>query len=135
MAFVYGYHREGYVYGLRRGFDGRRSREGAGNVLLARVLRDSFARGDRIYDLGVGSLESKRHFQTRLLPILRFSHFPPLALRAQLLRAKRWWQAASHVHRGRPCSGVHGRRAMRREVRCSSGNPAGFAAKSHFVRG
>ena len=69
-----------------------RTREGAGNVLLAYMLRDSFARGDRLYDMGVGSLESKRHFQTRLLPMLRYSHFPPLALRAQVLRLKRWWQ-------------------------------------------
>jgi CelD/BcsL family acetyltransferase involved in cellulose biosynthesis len=92
VAFVYGYHRNGYVYGLRRGYDGRRSREGAGNVLLAYALHDGFARGDRIYDMGVGSLPSKRHFQTRLAPILRFSHYPPLALRTQLLRAKRWWQ-------------------------------------------
>ncbi len=38
---------------------------GAGNVLLAYTLRDSFARGDWMYDMGVGSLASKRHFQTR----------------------------------------------------------------------
>ena len=56
MAFIYGYHYHGYVYGLRRGYDAERSREGAGNVLLAYTLRDSFARGDRIYDMGVGSL-------------------------------------------------------------------------------
>ena len=62
-------------------------------MLLARTLCDSFARGDRIYDMGVGSLASKRHFETRQIPILRYSHFPPLALRAQLLRLRRWWQA------------------------------------------
>ena len=93
VAFVYGYHHNGYVYGLRRGYDAQRSREGAGTVLLAHTLRDSFARGDRMYDMGVGSLASKRHFLTRQLPILRMSHFPLLPLRAQLLRAKRWWQA------------------------------------------
>jgi CelD/BcsL family acetyltransferase involved in cellulose biosynthesis len=92
VAFVYGYHYGGYVYGLRRGYDPQRTREGAGNVLLAYALRDSFARGDRLYDMGVGSLQSKRHFQTRVVPILRYSHFPPLAIRAQLLRARRWWQ-------------------------------------------
>ncbi len=91
-AFIYGYHAGGYVYGLRRGYDAQCCREGTGNILLARTLHDSFARGDRIYDMGVGSLPSKRHFQTRLLPILRFSHFPPWALRSQLLRAKRLWQ-------------------------------------------
>lgn len=92
-AFVYGYHDCGHVYGLRRGYDAEQSREGAGNVLLARVLRNSFARGDQIYDLGVGSLASKQHFQTRLLPILRLSHFPLPPVRTQLLRVKRWWEA------------------------------------------
>ena len=93
VAFIYGYHCRGHVYGLRRGYDEHGSRAGAGNVLLAYTLRDSFARGDRIYDMGVGSYESKRHFQTRLIPILRYSHYPPEVLRTQVLRLKRWWQS------------------------------------------
>jgi CelD/BcsL family acetyltransferase involved in cellulose biosynthesis len=93
VAFIYGYHYRGYVYGLRRGYDGDRSRAGAGNVLLAYTLRDSFARGDRVYDMGAGAYESKRHFQTRLIPILRYSHFSSTAPRMQLLRLKRWWQS------------------------------------------
>ncbi len=92
VAFIYGYHYRGYVYGLRRGYDPARAPEGAGNVLLAYTLRDSFARRDRLYDMGVGSLESKRYFQTRVVPVLRLSHFPPLAPRTQLLRLARWWQ-------------------------------------------
>lgn len=92
VAFIYGYHWRGYVYGLRRGYDAGRTRSGAGNVLLAYTLRDSFARGDRFFDMGVGSLESKRYFQTRVVPVMRYSHFPPLAPRAQILRLKRWWQ-------------------------------------------
>jgi CelD/BcsL family acetyltransferase involved in cellulose biosynthesis len=91
-AFLYNYYYGGYVSGLRRGYDAERSRQGAGNVLMAYSLRDSFTRGDRIYDLGVGSLNSKRHFQTRVAPILRFSHYPLLPVRLQLLRARRWWQ-------------------------------------------
>jgi len=91
-AFVYGYHYQGYVYGLRRGYDPERSRKGAGNVLLARVLRDGFDQGDRLYDMGVGSLETKRHFQTRLIPIYRCSHYPPSVPRTWLLRFKRWRQ-------------------------------------------
>lgn len=93
VAFIYGYHYGGYVYGLRRGYDASLAREGAGNVLLAYTLRDSFARDDRLYDMGVGSLPSKRHFQTRLLPILRCSHYPPSTPRTQVLRLKRWWQS------------------------------------------
>jgi CelD/BcsL family acetyltransferase involved in cellulose biosynthesis len=92
-AFIYNYHYRGYVSGLRRGYDAQCSRHGVGNVLLAYSLRDSFDRGDRIYDMGVGSLQSKRHFQTGLLPILRLSHFPLLPVRAQLLRVSRWWQS------------------------------------------
>jgi CelD/BcsL family acetyltransferase involved in cellulose biosynthesis len=91
-AFLYNYHHRGYVSGLRRGYDPQRSRGGVGHVLLAYSLRDSFARGDRTYDLGVGSLSSKRHFQTAVLPILRLSHFPVPPVRTQLLRVKRWWQ-------------------------------------------
>ena len=41
------------------------SRTGVGNVLLWHTLRDSAQRGDSIYDMGPGSLESKRHFLTR----------------------------------------------------------------------
>jgi CelD/BcsL family acetyltransferase involved in cellulose biosynthesis len=95
VAFVYGYHCRGYVYGLRRGFDSDVSREGAGNVLLGYTLRDCLELGDRVYDMGVGSIESKRNFLTRMIPILRFSHYPPLALRTQVLRLKRWWQGRS----------------------------------------
>ena len=77
VAFVYGYCHGGSVYGLRRGYDAAGCRGGAGNVLLAYTLRDSFARGDRLYDMGVGSLASKRSFLTRRLPILRVSHVAP----------------------------------------------------------
>jgi CelD/BcsL family acetyltransferase involved in cellulose biosynthesis len=93
IAFIYGYHYGGYVYGLRRGYDEDRSRQGAGNVLLAYTLRDSFARGDHVYDMGVGSYASKRYFQTRLIPILRYSHYSPRVLRTQVLRLNRWWQS------------------------------------------
>jgi CelD/BcsL family acetyltransferase involved in cellulose biosynthesis len=92
VAFIYNYCFQGYVSGLRRGYDAKKCKTGAGNVLLVRSLQDSFARGDNIYDLGVGSLANKRHYQTRVVPILRFSYFPILPLRIQLLRAKRWWQ-------------------------------------------
>jgi len=93
VALIYGYHYRGYVYGLRRGYDEDRSRQGAGNVLLAYTLRDSFAHGDRVYDMGVGSYPSKRYFQTRLIPILRYSHYSPRVLRTQVLRLNRWWQS------------------------------------------
>ncbi len=90
LAFVYGYHYRGCTYGLRVGYDAGQSRDGAGNMLLAHVIRDSFQRGDRIYDMGIGSLDWKTRFRTAVVPIFRCSHFHPTVLRAQLLRLKRW---------------------------------------------
>ncbi len=91
-AFIYGYHYRGCAYGLRRGFNAERSTTGLGTVLLWNTLKDSARRGDRFYDMGVGSLESKRHFQNRLIPIIRLSHFPSSVLRTQFLRLGRWLQ-------------------------------------------
>jgi hypothetical protein len=98
-AFIYGYHYRGYVFGLRRGFDAELSQTGVGNVLLWHTLRDSAGRGDAIYDMGPGSLESKRHFLTRLAPIYRHSYFPGFALQTQLLRFRRWWEASQLINR------------------------------------
>jgi len=96
-AFIYGYHYRGCVFGLRRGFDAELARSGAGNVLLWRTLRDSAERGDTIYDMGPGSIDSKRHFLTRLAPIFRYSYFPGARLRTQILRLRRWWEGRGLV--------------------------------------
>ena len=66
VAFAYCYQTAGYVYGLRMGFDADQAHEGAGTVLLARLIEDSFQRGDRIVDLGSEYLDCKRPWQTRL---------------------------------------------------------------------
>jgi hypothetical protein len=89
-AFIYGYHYRGCAYGLRRGFDAELSRTGLGTVLLWNTLKDGALRGDWIYDMGIGSLESKRHFQNRVIPIFRLSHFPCSVSRTQFLRFGRW---------------------------------------------
>ena len=94
-AFAYNYHWRGYVFGVRAGYDAEVSREGAGGLLLAWAIRDSFQRGDRLYDLGAGYFRNKRHLATRIIPIYRYSHFHPRAVRAQLIRLKRWVQAKS----------------------------------------
>jgi CelD/BcsL family acetyltransferase involved in cellulose biosynthesis len=103
LAFAYNYHCRGRVDGLRAGYDASLARDGAGTLLLSRAIEESFRQGDRVYDLGVGSLECKRYLATRVTPIYRYSHFPRSALRAQLLRLKRSWQAkclaGSHVDR------------------------------------
>jgi CelD/BcsL family acetyltransferase involved in cellulose biosynthesis len=91
-AFAYNYCWRGRVHGLRAGYDAGLSRRGAGALLLAWAIRDSFQRGDRLYDLGVGYLRGKRHLATRIVPIYRYSHFHAKTLRVQLLRVKRWVQ-------------------------------------------
>lgn len=92
-AFAYNYHGRGRVDGLRAGYDAQASRDGAGTVLVAHALEQSCRCGDRLYDLGVKSLDWKRHVATRVVPVYRYSYFPWTALRGQLLRVKRSWQA------------------------------------------
>jgi CelD/BcsL family acetyltransferase involved in cellulose biosynthesis len=92
-AFIYGYFHNGYVFGLRRGYDASLSQQGPGNVLLWRTLHDSARRGDRCYDMGPGAVESKRHFLTRLAPVWRSSAYPPGNWRTQMLRLRRWWES------------------------------------------
>jgi CelD/BcsL family acetyltransferase involved in cellulose biosynthesis len=87
VAFAYNYHYRGYVYGLRAGFDPDPSASGAGTVLLRMMIEDSCQRGDRIIDLGPGSPDSKRHWQTRIATAWRYTHYSPRSPRAQLLRA------------------------------------------------
>ncbi len=95
LAFGYNYHFGGRLYGLRVGYDAGQSRAGPGNVLYGRTIEDSFQRGDRMYDLGVGSMRAKERFQTRIVSLFRYSHFHPAAPKAQLLRLKRWVQQRS----------------------------------------
>ncbi len=90
VAFAYNYHGHGYVSGLRVGFDPEFTHEGVGGLLWAMSICDSFSRGDHIYDMGAGSLQSKRHYRTDVLPIFRFGHYPSSRPRAQILRLRRW---------------------------------------------
>jgi CelD/BcsL family acetyltransferase involved in cellulose biosynthesis len=93
VAFNYCYHYRGQVYGLRMGFDRADHAEGAGTVLLYRMIQDSFARGDRLFDLGADYLACKRNWLTHTAIVGRQIHYPPGISRAQLLRAKRWLEA------------------------------------------
>jgi len=96
IAFVYNYHYRGRVYGLRKGFDPQYAAAGPGTVLQYLMLQDSFRREDRCYDMGAGSLDGKRYWQTSLVTSYRFTHFPLSTARAQLLRIKRWFQDRIH---------------------------------------
>jgi len=90
LAFAYNYVSRGYVYGLRVGYDAAAARDGPGALLLAEVVRGCYERGDWLFDMGIGSLEAKRHLMTRQLPIFRYSHYALPPLRTQLLRVRRW---------------------------------------------
>ena len=72
------------------GFDPAVATEGSGNVLLRRMIEDSFERGDHLIDLGPGSLEVKRHWATRIQTSYHYPHYAPLRVKAQALRLKRW---------------------------------------------
>ncbi len=85
-AFAYNYRYRHYVFGLRIGFDHRLAHDGAGTVLQRHMIEDACRRGDRILDLGPGSLESKRHWQSRLAVAYRYTHYATFSPRAQMLR-------------------------------------------------
>ena len=87
-AFGYNYCSGGQLFGLRAGYLPEFAKCGVGKVLAARLLRDSFERGDQCLDMGVGSLDVKRKWMTRHAQSYRYTHYPFLAPRAQLLRLK-----------------------------------------------
>ena len=89
-AFIYNYHREGRLYGLRMGYDATISRRGLGNILLARTLEDSFARKDHSIDLGVGDNLFKQRFRTGMETSYQYSHYSWRPLRTQGVRLTRW---------------------------------------------
>jgi CelD/BcsL family acetyltransferase involved in cellulose biosynthesis len=90
VAFSYNYHCRGRVFGLRRGFLPEVAQEGIGNTLNYYMFRDSFERGDEVFDMGTGYPESKRKWATRLATSYRYTFYSRLAPRAQLLRVKHW---------------------------------------------
>jgi CelD/BcsL family acetyltransferase involved in cellulose biosynthesis len=93
VAFAYCYVRAGRVIGLRMGYDESESRDGAGSVLLARMIEDSCLRGDTSLNLGSGYLDCKRYWQTTLVRTQRCTWYAPSAWRAQAIRFKRAIQA------------------------------------------
>ncbi|QDT90487.1 GNAT family N-acetyltransferase [Gimesia algae] len=85
-AFNYNYVYEGLVYSLRMGFDPRISVKGAGCVLMGRMIRDSMQRGDRILDIGPGSLEAKQNWYTSIENSYRYVHYSATSVTAKLMQ-------------------------------------------------
>ncbi len=90
IAFQYNYHWKGRLFGLRQGYDPDFARYSAGLVLMGMAVRDSFERGDRLLDLGTGSLDCKVPLATRIASVGRLTYYSSGTLRAQLLRLGRW---------------------------------------------
>ncbi len=90
VAFTYNYHHQGYVFGLRTGYDPEFADAGLGKVVRARTIRTAFEQGDQTFDLGPDYLPSKRPWLTRIARSYRYTHYPLSAPRTQLLRLKHW---------------------------------------------
>jgi CelD/BcsL family acetyltransferase involved in cellulose biosynthesis len=90
IGFGYNYIYNGMLEGIRIGYDPQYAKAGAGNVLYLQMFQDSFARGDRLFDMGIGSLDVKRFWWTHTAKSYRYTHYPLTAPRAQLLRLKHW---------------------------------------------
>jgi hypothetical protein len=94
VAFVYNYHFDGRLFGLRMGYDPEFSRFGPGTVLVRRLIEDSCRRGDESWDMGCGYPDVKRPWATHIRRSYRFTAFAANSPAAQLLRLKRYWTAA-----------------------------------------
>lgn len=103
VGFGYNYLYHGALEGLRIGYDPQYAKAGVGNMLYLRMFQDSFARGDRQFDMGVGSLEIKRFWWTHTAQSYRYTHYPLGSPRAQLLWLKHWL-FGSHVRTEVPLS-------------------------------
>ena len=96
IAFVYNYHHEGRLFGLRMGYDPEFARCGPGAVLLRRLVEDSCGRGDEEWNLGAGYVKVKRPWATQYRTSYRYTAFSTTSVSAQLLRAKRVWTSIRH---------------------------------------
>ncbi len=90
VAYAYNYVTAGHLTGVRRGYLPQYASCGVGNVIFVRMLRDSFEREDGCLDLGPDSMAIKRRWSSRLINSYRYTHYPLLAPRAQMLRFKHW---------------------------------------------
>lgn len=88
-AYYYAYYCGGEVVGLRTGFDPSMP-GGAGAVLLGMLIEDSFARGDRRLDMGVGTEAYKKRLRTTVETSSRLTHVAAGAWRSKALQAAKW---------------------------------------------
>jgi CelD/BcsL family acetyltransferase involved in cellulose biosynthesis len=113
-AFAYNYHRGGEVYVIKMGFDPALAKTGVGKLLLARMIEDSYRRGDRKIDMGPESFHYKRIWLTHVETSYRCRHYAAASPRAQSLRLARW-----------------ARSVMRRELKGRTPQPTKLETDSH----
>ena len=92
VAFNYNYHHDKMVYGLRTGFDPELAQAGPGKAILAHLIEDGYARGDRYFDIGVGMSHYKLYWANSFPISYRYTYFSPESLKTRVLRLKRWYQ-------------------------------------------
>lgn len=77
IAYVYGYHYEGYLDLMRVGFDPDLKKLAPGNALWTRLIRDSIDRGDRVLDFGPSCLDYKKFWINKLETSHQITQFAP----------------------------------------------------------
>ncbi|MBP90585.1 MAG: cellulose biosynthesis protein [Planctomycetaceae bacterium] len=93
IAYAYNYQLDGRIEGLRMGYHPAFAAIGPGTLLMSHMIRDSVERQDTSLDLGVDHAQIKRRWATRGLGSYRYTHYAPTSPKAQILRAKHWWDA------------------------------------------
>ena len=86
VAFNYNYVAEGRTYGLRAGFDPTAEMEHCGQILLYKMLEDSFARGDEEYSFGPGRQAYKDRFATGMRCAYTFRTYSTATLKSRLMK-------------------------------------------------
>jgi CelD/BcsL family acetyltransferase involved in cellulose biosynthesis len=99
-AFCYSFVYRGRVSEAKVAYHPDFAHEGAGTVLQARQLAESFARGDHTIELGHEFMYWKEVWMTHLRPVHRYVHFP-LGVGAQATRLKRAFKRRLRATLGR----------------------------------
>ena len=90
LAYQYNYHHQGEVFGMRMGYDREARDLGVGKILLTRSMQDSFERGDRVLDLGIGDFDFKARFRNDVATSYHYSYCPWNSWRSQGVRISHW---------------------------------------------
>lgn len=96
IAFSYGYHFRGYVDGLKTGYVREKKTNGAGRVLVARIIEDSFERGDQTFNMGSEQHAWKKIWRTESAITYQYAYFSSKSPKGQFLKMNHWakksWQ-------------------------------------------